>query len=390
MDDKSTWLGWALGGLIVALVGLGIEYSYMKPPTSEETVESREPTPSVETPVVPPITSPIKQASLKMINDAQGQWVLLDDLLQETGGEIIGLDPMEGTVAFRIIGRTVKLLRGTPMLEVDGWYWPSAMEWVWEEDERRLLLPTNDPSFWRALQIDATTQNDTVRIQWDPSIKASNPGSGGKDETGSSERVNWEQLSPQEMADYLSFLDPPIPNAIVSTRDSHLPGARREYRNGYHEGIDWYYDVHGVRFNESTPVIAQAEGIVVRADIDYVEFAPEEREKLLERAHELPHTPQSALDQLRGRSVWVQYDRGVMVRYAHLSGIAEGLRVGDKVKKGDALGWVGNSGTSSALVQDDDSDYHLHMDLLVYGQLFWEPIEGKEVRQVLEAVFGLK
>jgi murein DD-endopeptidase MepM/ murein hydrolase activator NlpD len=226
------------------------------------------------------------------------------------------------------------------------------------------------------LSIEKTGEGQAA-VTWDPAIAAVNPADPG---------VVLETLEPSQLTEYLSFLSPPIENASASSRDSHLPGAPRHYRNGYHEGIDWYFDQKGNWVDETTPILAQADGVVVRADLNYDEFTYEERKKVLDFSKSLPHTPQYILDQLRGRSVWVQYERGVMVRYAHLSSVREGLDIGMKVKRGEILGFVGNSGTSSGVNQNQE-DLHLHMDILIYGRLFWENLEQQDIRSVLMGVF---
>lgn len=195
-------------------------------------------------------------------------------------------------------------------------------------------------------------------------------------------------LNRDELIEYLSFLGNPIPGSKISTRDSHLPGAPRTYRNGYHEGIDWYSGTSGIRISIDTPIRSMADGVVVRVDHDYVEMTHAERRGFLELAHQLQDTPVFILDKLRGRSVWVQHDHGVLVRYAHLFNTEESIRVGQRVEKGDILGYVGNSGTSFALDGDLYGGLHLHADLLIYGELFWKHLPSSaDVRYVLENIF---
>src|SRR5690606_16540238 len=123
----------------------------------------------------------------------------------------------------------------------------------------------------------------------------------------------------------------------VSTKDSSLPGAPRTYRKGVHEGIDWYGgDTTGVTITKKTPVHAIADGVVVRADHDYQEMTTTERNKLLALGKQNDgQTPQYVLDKVRGRSVWIQHDRGVMARYVHLDRISPNIQVGKKIKQGE-------------------------------------------------------
>lgn len=200
--------------------------------------------------------------------------------------------------------------------------------------------------------------------------------------------VNLADLSRSDLIEYLSFLGNPIPGARISTRDSHLPGAPRPYRNGYHEGIDWYSGTSGINISLDTPVRAMADGVIVRVDHGYVEMTLAERSAFLNLSHRLNDTPIFILDKLRGRSVWVQHEHGVLVRYVHLSNTAEAIEVGQRVERGDVLGYVGNSGTSFAIDGDLYGGLHLHADVLIYGELFWKHLSSPaDVRYVLENIF---
>ncbi len=138
----------------------------------------------------------------------------------------------------------------------------------------------------------------------------------------------------------------PVPGATFSSRAPHLPGARRAYRNGYHEGFDFYNGVVSVPITYGTPVVTTADGVVLRADHDYTELTPDELQALLDDAAARPATPQETLDKLRGRQVWLAHPGGFVSRYAHLSAIPDDLSVGQVVVQGQTVGFAGNSGTS--------------------------------------------
>ncbi|GBF11096.1 M23 family metallopeptidase [Tepidibacillus sp. HK-1] len=197
---------------------------------------------------------------------------------------------------------------------------------------------------------------------------------------------HFSEMSSDELISYLDFLSSPLKGAKVSTRDSHLPGALRSYRNGFHEGIDWYTGVTGITINQTTPVLSMADGSVVRVDHDFVELTKKERTELLNIAKSSNQTPEYILDRLRGRTVWVQYPKGVLVRYAHLSAISKNVVLGKGIKTGEVLGYVGNSGTSDG-VFGNDRGLHLHTDILIYNHLFWENLDKRQIRQVLKAIF---
>ena len=183
-------------------------------------------------------------------------------------------------------------------------------------------------------------------------------------------------------------MNSPIENASVSTEQSHLPGAPRDYRNGEHEGIDWYDHTSEAEISRDTPILGQAEGEVVRADHDFEDYeSHEERNDDLELADDIGFTPEYILDRLRGKQVWVQYEDGVMMRFAHLEEIPEDIQVGEDVDEETVIGYVGNSGTSDAL-DGGDGGLHLHHDLLIYGELFWEPFTLDETAEVIHELWG--
>ncbi len=188
------------------------------------------------------------------------------------------------------------------------------------------------------------------------------------------------------LIDYLSFLDTPIQGARVSTKDSHLPGAPRPYRNGVHEGLDYFSWTSGISIDSRTPVLAVADGVVVRADHDYQEMSEAERNRYLSiGVQNEGQTPQYILDKMRGRSVWIQHEKGVLSRYCHLSSIQGDITVGKRVKKGEVIGYVGNSGTSDG-VKRSNAGMHLHLDLLIYGEWLWEGFTPAERRHILQSV----
>jgi murein DD-endopeptidase MepM/ murein hydrolase activator NlpD len=190
-----------------------------------------------------------------------------------------------------------------------------------------------------------------------------------------------------DITSILSVLNNPIKGASVSKIPNHLPGAVRAYRHGTHEGMDFYQYTSNVEINRNTPIYGMAEGKVVRADHDYVPYSSEEeRNKDLASAANFTGTPQFMLDKLRGKQVWISYPNGILARFCHLDRIPQSLTVGDTVTEETIIGYVGNSGTSGE-VKQDDSELHLHLDLLIYNELFWVGLNQEEVQQVLSNVF---
>jgi murein DD-endopeptidase MepM/ murein hydrolase activator NlpD len=179
----------------------------------------------------------------------------------------------------------------------------------------------------------------------------------------------------------ISFLQNPLPGALVSSRDSQLPGAPRPYRNGVHEGLDFYSGACGIDVNFGDPVFAAGPGVVYRIDHDYQEPSTGEREELLRICAENGDTPEDILDKLRGRQVWLVHSHDIITRYAHLSEVAEHLQEGDLVEPGDFIGAVGNSGTSEG-AEGSTANHHLHFEIWIGDSYLGEGLSPQEIREL--------
>jgi len=292
----------------------------------------------------------------------------------------------EGTLTIKHAGQTYELLRGTTVIARNGIHLPiNAKPWIdIKKQTTAIYLPLSVIEKAFALPISArSNQSWTVRTDIQPGqiqtvftspIYKKHP------------QIQLKSASPKQIADYLSFLKSPIEGAKLSARDNHLPGAPRTYRNGTHEGLDWYSNYSGIRIDRKTAVRSMARGIVVRIDNDYTEMKRRERETLLGISARAKQTPVFILDKMRGRSVWVQYEKGVLVRYAHLDSVNKKLSIGSALTVGSVIGTVGNSGTSSG-VAGNNEDLHLHMDVLINNELFWKYLKRPQIREVLANVF---
>ncbi|MCY3919428.1 MAG: M23 family metallopeptidase [Chloroflexi bacterium] len=152
----------------------------------------------------------------------------------------------------------------------------------------------------------------------------------------------------------------PVAGACFPEFAGQLPGAPRAYRNGIHEGVDFYPGWACAEIARGTPVLAIGEGRVIRADWDYEDLTVELYWEMEARGFAGPDD----LDTFRGRQVWVDHGGGVVARYAHLEGIAAGIAEGTPVAAGDVLGYIGESGTPGALRQPG-SEIHLHFELRI-------------------------
>lgn len=173
-------------------------------------------------------------------------------------------------------------------------------------------------------------------------------------------------------------LQMPITGSGLPSRELQMPGAPRHYRLGVHEGIDFYW-------RPGTAVHAVADGVVIRATLDYM--APTEAEFAAMRAtaQQAGVTPAAALDFYRGRQVWIEHANGLVSRYVHLSEIAPGITEGAAVAQGQRVGAVGNSG-SPASQTSETTDAHLHLELwqgASYAGQFLRPIETRRLWQQL-------
>lgn len=185
----------------------------------------------------------------------------------------------------------------------------------------------------------------------------------------------------------LSGFQLPILGAKLPDADRLLPGARRAYRRGIHQGFDMYPGHVGVPTGYGAPVIAVKRGTIVRADTDYVEITAEKYAAAITISLEAGTTPEAQLDQLRGRQVWIDHGNGIISRYAHLSSVAPGIVMGGNVDAGEVIAFVGNSGMESASRGGND-DAHLHFELRIDGKYLGEGMSPDEIRRVAGPLLG--
>ncbi len=179
----------------------------------------------------------------------------------------------------------------------------------------------------------------------------------------------------------------PIEGGTISSRSNHLPGAPRAYRNGTHEGFDFYNGTVGVPIEYGTPIRAVAMGTVLRADHDFQELTQEALDENLRLARTSLDTPAEILDLLRGRQVWIRHPGGFISRYAHLSGIPADVVEGAEVIQGQVIGATGNSGTPEA-VQGTQDDPHPHVELWSGNTYLGYNLEPEAIYSLAAQVFG--
>jgi murein DD-endopeptidase MepM/ murein hydrolase activator NlpD len=190
-------------------------------------------------------------------------------------------------------------------------------------------------------------------------------------------------LDPEALAGF-TF---PLAGACLPESETLLPNAPRPYRNGVHEGVDWYHLAGCAEVELGTPVAAMYDGVVVRADHHYVDITPEEVARLeAETAAQGSSSPE-ALDAFRGRQVWIDHGNGVVTRYAHLAAVGVDVFVGANVEAGDAVGLVGESGTPESLTAPG-TEWHLHAEVRLGDSFLGADLPAAEVRALYEALFA--
>jgi murein DD-endopeptidase MepM/ murein hydrolase activator NlpD len=182
---------------------------------------------------------------------------------------------------------------------------------------------------------------------------------------------------------FYSFLSYPIKGGKVSSVNGQLPNAPRSYRNGVHEGLDFYSVSRG------TPVLAAAAGVVIRADHGYEEMTMEKYNEIIRISKEEAITPPEILDMLRGRQVWIEHQNGIITRYAHLDSVAAEVVVGDEVEKGQEIGTVGDSGSKSGVAGRTLSASgapHLHFEIWQGSSFLGQGLTPDQVRHIYREV----
>lgn len=168
---------------------------------------------------------------------------------------------------------------------------------------------------------------------------------------------------------FLQGLAHPIPGAEVADNPAVFPGARRLYRFGVHEGLDIFDrqqpGTGGRQVRIGTPVLAIADGEVLRVDHHFAEPAPADYEALMDATRRQGETTRAQENILRGRQVWLRHAKGLVSIYAHLSQVPESLQPGQQVVQGQVIGQVGNSGTRAAVYSQPDGP-HLHLELWLH------------------------
>ena len=133
-------------------------------------------------------------------------------------------------------------------------------------------------------------------------------------------------------------------------------------------------------------MLAAKDGIVVRADLGYTDLTETELAAANERIANGGANDFDVIDLFRGRQVWIDHGKGIITRYAHLSGIAEGITEGARVAAGQPIAFVGDSGTPESL-SNPGQETHVHWELRVGESFLGANLPPTEVREIYTRVF---
>ena len=154
----------------------------------------------------------------------------------------------------------------------------------------------------------------------------------------------------------------PSEDYVVPSILNLLPNAKREYRAGRHEGVDFSVPLNA-------PIMAVASGVVVRSNPKHVDVDIDTYNAFLATSAQLNKTPDDIYNYiLLGKSVVIDHGYTITSKfrtisvYAHLSSIPEGIVPGAQVEQGSVIGLSGNTGTSDGALKNDRGA-HLHWEM---------------------------
>ncbi|RJQ10594.1 MAG: M23 family metallopeptidase [Dehalococcoidia bacterium] len=179
----------------------------------------------------------------------------------------------------------------------------------------------------------------------------------------------------------------PIAGACMPQGDQLMPNAPRTYRNGFHEGLDFYPGLACAEVKRGTVVVATAAGTVIRADLDYKDITLQQITELDAKTKAQGSSDPVTLDIYRGRQVWVDHGGGVVTRYCHLNSIDPAIKVGVTVKAGTVLAGVGESGTPEWITAPN-TELHLHFEVRVGDSFLGSGLPPPTVRALYGRLFA--
>jgi len=218
-----------------------------------------------------------------------------------------------------------------------------------EMDESKLLLAI------KSLGIDKNYMLDIIpRISANLKLKGNNT---------KNIYTNFEWEIPSDYFQTGMFGDP-LKNYLFRIDSSIYPGAPRYYRHGIHRGFDFSDRKDGSIAKKNELIFCVYPGEIVKIKNNYQQYGEEEKFDMYRMMTSKDNfTDDKYLDFFRGNQVYVR-NGSLFFIYAHLDSITKGLKVGDKISKGDIIGLMGNSG-----VEYMGTRAHLHLEVYFNGFL---------------------
>ncbi|MBY0359316.1 MAG: M23 family metallopeptidase [Candidatus Obscuribacterales bacterium] len=186
--------------------------------------------------------------------------------------------------------------------------------------------------------------------------------------------------------------DPRLEGIAMPVKGGHLPrhtgvfpGARRLYRHGVHQGLDFFHDA-GTTVSMNTPAVAAAPGKVIRADINYRDMSGAEYAKVMADCARSQFCTEANEDLFRGCQVWLDHGHGLITKYAHLNKARNDLKPGMKVARGETVGYIGVSGTGENHVSSFKHP-HLHFEIWLDDHYLGYGLTLPETIGVYEEIF---
>jgi len=185
----------------------------------------------------------------------------------------------------------------------------------------------------------------------------------------------------------LKRLTIPIVGITLPRHAGVYPGARRLYRYGVHEGMDFFYGGGRAKIYMGSPVVAAGDGKIIRADAGFKDMDRATFNRVMADCAREHRTTDKNEDLFRGCQVWIDHGDNMITRYAHLNKINSKIKVGQTVKHGDLIGFVGVSGTGQNL--PGVAKYpHLHFEIWLDGKYVGYGLTPAETVGIFEGIFG--
>jgi murein DD-endopeptidase MepM/ murein hydrolase activator NlpD len=196
-----------------------------------------------------------------------------------------------------------------------------------------------------------------------------------------------KQLEPAKLEPRLKGMTIPVARAQLPRHAGVYPGARRLYRYGVHEGLDFFNDCGPIGMG--TPARAAATGKIVRIDTNFKDMSRVTFNKVMNECLKEHRTSDHNEDLFRGCQVWLDHGNNVITKYAHLDKVNPKLIAGQKVKAGDCLGYIGVSGTGQNLAGRKKYP-HLHFEIWLDNHYLGWGLTPPETLGLLEDIFETK